>query len=417
MEPIITSKDLLDKLSNIERKKQLQKVKLLKTLYHNGPSSTSEICDFLRISSPTSLTLINELIKENLLIKKGRGKSIGGRKPQLFHLKNGSFYILSIDIERFKVQMAILDNNHHNISSTKEFELNIDKNTNSVDAICDYAEGLIEESGLKSENILGIGVCMPGLIDAKAGENHTYLIPQQNNQTLKQILTERFKKPVYIENDVKSCAVAELKFGLANNKKDVLVLLMDWGIGLGIIMDGALRSGSTGYSGEFGHIPFVDDGDLCYCGKRGCLETVASGIALAKMAKEGIKSGQNSILNELSDKNIDKIEPHLVIDAANRGDQYAISILSGIGIGIGKGISTLIQLFNPELIILGGKMADAQQYITIPIQQSINTYCMTAIREKTEIVLSNLGTEARILGITSIAIDNLLDDQINLIAL
>src|SRR5690606_27111643 len=125
----------------------------------------------------------------------------------------------------------------------------------------------------------------------------------------------------------------------AKRKKDVLVILMDWGIGLGIIMDGQLRNGSSGFSGEIGHIPFVENGDLCYCGKKGCLETVASGIALARLAKEGIRSGKDSLLNKLSDKDIDKIEPQLVIDAANQGDQYAINILSSIGEKLGKGVA------------------------------------------------------------------------------
>ena len=189
-------------------------------------------------------------------------------------------------------------------------------------------------------------------------------------------------------------------------------MLMDWGVGLGIIMDGKMRKGSRGFSGEIGHIPLIDEGALCYCGKKGCLETVASGIALARMAKEGIKSGQHSLLNELSDHEIDKIEPHLVIDAANRGDQYAISILSIVGSNLGKGIATLVQLFNPEVIILGGKMAEAKQYITIPIIQSINTYSMTEIRENTQIVTSELGQDSCILGVASMVINNIFERQI-----
>src|SRR3546814_3339318 len=121
------------------------------------------------------------------------------------------------------------------------------------------------------------------------------------------LMATAFDKPVFIINDVKSAAIAELKFGLAKGRNDVLVILMDWGIGSGIIMDGQLRNGAAGFSGEMGHMPFVEDGILCYCGKKGCLETVASGIALAKMAKEGIQSGEDSFLNSLSDRDIEKI--------------------------------------------------------------------------------------------------------------
>jgi predicted NBD/HSP70 family sugar kinase len=189
---------------------------------------------------------------------------------------------------------------------------------------------------------------------------------------------------------------------------------MDWGIGLGIIMDGKLQSGMSGFAGEIGHIPFVKDGELCHCGKRGCLETVASGIALARMAKEGIKSGQTSLLNTLSEEEIDQIEPHIVIDAANKGDQYAINILSQVGENLGKAVATLIQLFNPEIIILGGKIAEAKQYITIPMRHAINTYCMTRIRENTKILPSTLGNSAGILGSASIVIENTFERQIEL---
>src|SRR5690606_11959986 len=162
------------------------------------------------------------------------------------------------------------------------------------------------------------------------------------------------------------------------------------------------------------HTPFVNDGELCYCGKRGCLETVASGIAMAKMAKEGIQSGESSILNKLSEEEIEKIEPHVVISAANRGDQYAINILSNVGHSLGKAISTLIQLFNPELIILGGKIAEAKQYITLPIKHSVNTYCMTRLRENTKIELSQLGSDAGLLGSASIVMDSTFDKLIEM---
>ncbi|MNL20887.1 N-acetylglucosamine repressor [compost metagenome] len=191
--------------------------------------------------------------------------------------------------------------------------------------------------------------------------------------------------------------MAEFTHGMAKGKQNVLILLMDMGVGLGIIMDGKLRKGACGFSGELGHIPFVENGALCYCGKHGCLETIASGNALSEMAKDGILSGKNSMLNKLSK------------EAANKGDQYAIQLLSNIGTYMGKGIAMLIQLFNPELIILSGKIAEAKQYITLPMQQAINTYCMTQIRERTTIISSELGENSRLLGYATTGIDHFLD--------
>ncbi|MCF8453803.1 MAG: ROK family protein, partial [Pedobacter sp.] len=389
MKSILLEKCYLDSLTNIERKKYLQKVKLVKLLHTEGAKSNADICRVLNISSPTSIILLNELLCEGIIEKKGKGKSIGGRKPELYSLRNNSFYVLCIEMDRFKTEMAILDNNNNNITGIKSFSLKLTKDKSAIKLLHEFAEQLITSSGIDTNKLVGIGLGMPGLVDSNAGRNYTYLVSSSaDSKTLQDILEEKFNKPVYVQNDVKTNALAECRFGLALNKKDALVLLMDWGIGLGIIMDGKLQSGMSGFAGEIGHIPFVKDGELCHCGKRGCLETVASGIALARMAKEGIKSGQTSILNTLSEEEIDQIEPQIVIDAANKGDQYAINILSQVGENLGKAVATLIQLFNPELIILGGKIAEAKQYITIPMRHAINTYCMTRIREHTKIVLS-----------------------------
>ncbi|MCC9138410.1 ROK family transcriptional regulator [Pontibacter silvestris] len=404
----------LENLNNVERKKHLQKIKIIKHLYVKGSKTNADICSRFSISSPTSMSLLNELVSEGLVEKQGRGKSIGGRKPDLYGLRNNSLFVLSIHMERFKTRMAIFDNNNNNITEVQTYSLEITKDLSAVDHLYTCAHQLILSSGIDPKKLMGIGISMPGLVASKEGNNYTYLLTSQESETLQHLLERKFNKPVYIQNDVKSATLAEYRFGLANGRRDVLVLSMDWGIGMGVIMDGKLRSGTSGFAGEFGHIPLVDEGALCHCGKRGCLETVASGIALAKKAKEGIKSGQNSLLNKLSDQEIDQIEPQLVIDAANNGDQYAINILSEIGISLGKGIAILIQLFNPELIILGGKIAEAKQYITTPIQHSINTYCMTQLREKTTIAVSELGKDAGIMGSVATVMENIFESHMEL---
>lgn len=414
MSTLVRKDSYLKKLNNIEKKKYTQKIKIIKDLYVGGPKTNVEICKDFNISAPKSTALLNELMEEKLVEKRGRAKSEGGRQPDLYRLRDHSLFVLSIAVGRFKTKMAIFDNNNINLTGIKSFAVPISKDLSAVDQLHENAEALIEESGIDRYKLMGIGINMPGLVDSEEGNNHTYFQTEPGAPTLLQVLKKKFKKPVHLQNDVKSTALAEFRFGRARGRKDVLVISLDWGIGLGILMDGKLMSGTTGFAGEIGHIPLVNDGTLCYCGKRGCLETVASGIALARLAKEGIKSGQDSLLNELSDQEIDKIVPKLVIDAANRGDQYAISILSRIGINLGKGIAILIQLFNPELIILGGKIAEAKEYITTPIQQSINKYCMEQLREQTEIALSNLGSDADILGSVAVVMERIFEEQTGL---
>ncbi|MVN91823.1 ROK family protein [Mucilaginibacter aquatilis] len=397
------------KLSNVERKRHLQKVKLMQHLFRSGPTAVADIANGLNTSLPTCQTLINELITDCFLERSGKGESIGGRKPDLFGLKDSCFYILCFNMERFATEVAITDNNG-NIISVRKYDVAISDNLEALDILYDIAQKQINESGIDTKKLIGVGFAMPGLINWQTGNNQTYLTTT-NGQSLHTYLEEKFSLPVSIQNDVKCAATAELNYGLAKGINDVLVVLMDWGIGLGIVMDGQMRKGSQGFSGEIGHIPFVENGALCYCGKRGCLETVASGIALTRLAKEGMEAGQYTLLNELCQNGFDNLEPSLIITAANKGDEFAIKLLSDIGHNLGKGIATLIQLFNPQTIILGGKMAEAKQYITIPIIQSINTYSMTQIRETSNVVLSTLGSKSAILGIKNMVIENLFERE------
>ncbi|MBD1396659.1 ROK family protein [Pontibacter sp. JH31] len=402
----------LEKLNHVERKKHLQKIKIVRHLYVKGARSNAEICNRFSISSPTSMALLNELLAEGLVEKQGRGESVGGRKPELYGLRNNSLFVLSIEMEKFSTRMAIFDGNNHNITGSHTFPIRLSKNLTAVDELHHHANSLILSSGIDTDKLMGIGLSLPGLVSSKEGASYTYLLTGQNEMPLQDLLALKFNKPVYIQNDVKSATLAEYRFGAAQGKRDVLVLTLDWGIGLGVITDGKLRIGTSGFAGEFGHIPFIDDGVLCHCGKRGCLETVASGSALARMAREGMQAGQETLLKELSGQELEKIEPQAIIQAANEGDQFAINMLAETGRNLGKGIAMLIQLFNPELIIIGGKIAEARQYITTPIQQSINTYCMTQLRERTEVALSQLGQEAGILGPVATVMERIFEHRI-----
>lgn len=414
LQDFLITKELVADISNIERKKFLQKIKIIKHLFLNGSTSNAEICEKFSISLPTSMALVNQLMDRGIVVKSGQGKSEGGRKPDLYGLKELSFFVLSIHIKRFKIKIAVTDNNH-SIITEETIATEISPNSNIVDLLHETAENVIERSGIDTEKLLGIGIGMPGLVSSTEGKNFTYYLTEQEPESLKEKFEKKFKRPVVILNDTKSACLAEYRFGIAKEKENVLVISMDWGIGLGIIMGGKMHTGHSGFAGEFGHIPMTEDGLLCHCGKRGCLETEASGLALVRKAKEGLKKGETSILNNLNTEDFEKMDPSVIISAANKGDQFAINILSEIGINLGKGIAVLIQIFNPELIILEGEIAQAKQFITTPIQQSTNTYCMMQLKEKTSIELSTLGSNSSLFGGTIAVMDNIFKEQVDIL--
>ncbi|SFH26405.1 ROK family transcriptional regulator [Pedobacter insulae] len=402
-------------LKERNEKHLLHKYRLLKCLFNRGPQTVSTLCDDLGMSPPSVLKLINSLAGDNLIEKKGLGLSIGGRRPDLYGLVDGKILIFCIDIQLFHTKITIIENNHNVVVDTKIINLPITMNRSDfLNILNKEIQKMMDSERVDRSKLIGCSVGIPGLIDTDKGENYSYLLDSDQNIPLATAFENVLQLPVVIQNDVNGSSMAELSHGLAKGKKNVLILLMDWGVGLGIIMDGMLRKGACGFSGELGHIPVVENGELCYCGKHGCLETIASGNALSKMAKSDILSGKNSMLNQLSPEELERIEPDIIIKAANKGDQYAIQLLSNVGAHMGKGISILIQLFNPELIILSGQIAAAKQYITLPMQQAINTYCMTQIREKTIIVTSELGETSRLLGYAMQGINEILDAYIKM---
>jgi len=404
----------LSNLSGMEIKKYLHKKSIIRHLYQQSTMSNTELSKCLNLSTPTITTLLNELIDDELVQDYGLGSSSGGRRPNLYGLKKNSLFALGIDMGRYTTRMAILNNHNEKVTDIKYCSIKMRDEIEVVNEVYANANKLIEDSGIDREKLIGIGIDMPGLVDSSKGTNETYSFDKK--RTVKQIFEEKFKKPVFIENDAKVMALGEYRFGLAQGKKDVLTLNIGWGVGLGMILDGRLYRGSGGFAGEFSHIQLLEDGPLCTCGKLGCLETVGSATALARLAKEGIAAGKISHLKYMVNEDLDKLEAKIIIKAANQGDQYAIHILSKVGQQLGKGIATLIQLFNPELIILGGRLSQAGQYIIAPIQQSLNKYCIPRIREDAEIQISELGQNAAVMGAVALVMENIFNSDVNVFA-
>ncbi|MFT3738358.1 MAG: ROK family protein [Breznakibacter sp.] len=400
----------IDQLAGIERKKYVQEIKVIKYLYVNGPRSTADLCKVLKISVPNMIAILGDLGEKNLIEKRGRGVSIGGRKPDLYGITQNCFFVMGVEIGIYTTRMAIFNSANERLTPVKEYTITLNNETVALELLVQSIQQFISESDIDATRLIGIGVSMPGLIDSVKGVNHTYL--NFGKKTVVSLLEEKLKRPVFIENDAKAMALAEFRLGLAKTKRDVLVLFLDWGLGLGMILDGKLYKGTSGFAGEFSHIPMVEDGILCRCGKLGCIETVASGTSIVRMAEEGIKAGKSSMLLHADSGKVEKLDVAHVVNAALGGDQYAINVLAVAGKNLGKGISVLIQLFNPELIVLCGKMSEAGEYLTMPVRQAIQTHAMKQVSEHTKIEVSKLGADIGILGALAVVMENIFENYI-----
>lgn len=388
----------------VEQKKINHKKQIIRHLYFRGPMSNSELSKVIKLSTPKINSLLIELIEDGLVNELGRGDSSGGRRPNIYGLEANGFYTVGITVNINRTIISIFNSNNKEIVEPQYFPIKMHSDFEIFHQVNDKLDEVLTKNKIKRESILVIGFELPGLLNQKKGTNITYFPDIEN---FSDELTKIFKMPVYFSHDSKVRAFTEQHFGLAWNKKNVLMLQADWGLGLGIIINGKLYHGKSGYSGEFGHLPIVDNGILCSCGKQGCLETIVSATAIARIAKQGIKQGTLSLISELVDNDIEKIDIATVIEAANRGDQFAISIFSDVGYWLGKGIVYLIQIFNPELIVLGGRVAEAKQFISVPIQQAINTFSNRDISNDTEIKFSELGQLAGPIGAAAYALDKM----------
>jgi len=377
-------------------KKQQYKNDIIKLLYLQKSQTNANLVKETGLSLPTVTQLLNELTEEHFIELLGSGNSSGGRKPNLIGLTDDAFYVVSVAIERYSAKIALINSKNNIVTGTKQIDLDIKDKNATVDIISSELNSFKNQLDINRERLIGVGISMPGLTNTDKGINYNFL--NFGKQSFVEILTERIGLPVYIINDAKSRALAELRFGKAKGTSNTLVIYIGWGLGTGLILDGKLYYGSMGFAGEFSHIPIIENGILCHCGKRGCLETVASGMALERLALKGIANGENTELTRLAGKSPKHIHYMTVVDSALKGDSFSIDILTEIGSELGRGIAMLVQILNPELILFGGQMLKAGHFLTIPIEHSLNKYCLTDLRNTYKIGTSDMGEEASLLG-------------------
>ena len=410
-DPVFVQNGNLDKLGNLGRKKYFQKKSIINYLYSRGSLSNPEICKLANMSSPSIHKLLRELMDEGLVQEEGMGHSIGGRRPNIFGLIPDARFVIGISIGQYFTEVADFNLRNEIQEEAKIYNKPLENSPLFVDGLFEFCISVLGELRISEEKILGIGIGISGLTDPATGKSYSWL--NYSNRTVKELFEDRFGIPVFVENDARVMALGEFEFGNAREKNNVLCLNIGAGIGMGMILNGMVYHGNSGFAGEFGHIKVQDDGDLCICGKRGCLETVASGAALVKAAKKEIGAGMTTKISELVDHDPEKIKSSTIVEAARQGDQLAIDLLADIGENLGKGLATLIHLFNPEAIIIGGNLSRAEQFIVDPIQHTLNKYTIYNIKKDTEIITSTLREKAAVMGAMSLVMSNIFEDVRN----
>ena len=376
--------------------KNLQLKKMIISIFANqGNATIADLGKELNLSTPKVTNLVNDLIEEGLVEDYGKIDSTGGRKPNLYGLTADSGFFIGVEVKRHHINIGLLDFRKNLIRFSGKLPFQLSNTQESLDTLCQLIEQNIKELPVQKEKILGLGINLSGRINYATGYSYSFF--NFSEDPLSKILEQRIGIKTYIENDSRAMAYGEFSNGVVSGEKNILFINLDHGIGLGIVINGQLYYGKSGFAGEFGHIPFFNNEIICHCGKKGCLETEASGQALKRMVIKKIEEGSTTAISRKHKKPED-IQLEDIIDAALNEDVLAIELIEEVGEKLGKGIATLINLFNPELVVLGGAMAQAQDYIRLPVKSAINKYSLSLVNSDTQLKTSALGVKAGAVG-------------------
>ena len=307
-------------------------------------------------------------------------------------------YRIGVDVGGTNVKIALVDFDgkivYSNTVPTRA-EMGYEAGVNNIKQAI---KELMQETSATAKTIEAIGFGLPGQIDYKEGlVKNLPNIPGWVNIPLAKIMEEEFSIPTRLDNDVRCAALGELNFGAGKGCENLICITVGTGIGSGIVLNGKLVRGAANAAGEIGHIKMqMTGGPLCGCGDYGCFEAYASGPAIVTMAKEYISGGKSAKYKEMAPDGI--ITPYLVAQAALQGDAVSIQIFKQMGKIIGTGLASVVNLLNPQKIIIGGGVADAGDILLEPIRQTILDRAMPIQGQSVEVVPAQLANSAGVIG-------------------
>jgi len=310
-----------------------------------------------------------------------------------------SCYAIGIDIGGTKLAAGLLDR-----EGTIQARVNLPTGANChpeqvVDAAAQAVDLLLDKTGIERDAIAGAGVGCAGHIDYARGLVLTNSnLPDWDCHPLSDILSDRLGLPVLLDNDANCAAWGEYRLGAGRGARHMCYLTFSTGCGMGIVIDGRLYRGATGTAGEIGHTVVNPEGPRCSCGKRGCLMSYACGMALDEMARGCIECGEDTLLKELCGECPEHVKAEQIAEAARRGDAVAQRLLETAGTYFGIGLSTVVQVLNPDTIVIGGGLAHIGPLLLDPCQQAMNENIHPVLVGSAQVKLSELWNDAGLLG-------------------
>lgn len=393
-------------LYQTQGKNDLLKKQIIIQCINEGDISIADVSKNLTTSIPTATKLVSELIEEGFLKDMGKLGTNGGRRPNIYGLNSAAGYFVGVDIRINHINIAIVDFKGELVDFIEDVNFTLVNSVSAFDELCSVIKESLSNYDVEQYNVLAYGINFSGRVNNTTGYCFSYYVGE--NTPIAEILEKNLGCPVFIENDSRAMTYGEYMCGVGQGEKNLLFINVTWGLGMGMIIDGQLSYGKSGFSGEIGHFPLLNNNQICQCGKIGCLETGASGSALHRIFIEKLRNGQSSILSGKYNNDED-INMEDILGAVFEEDMLAIECVEEIGATLGRAIAGLINLFNPETIVIGGILAEAKDYLLIPIKGAINKHSLNIVSKDTHIKTSKLGKKCGAVGACMLSRSKLLN--------
>ena len=400
--------DIIKYIRKLNKKPSVQS-KLLAHFISQGAATIPEMSKAVGVSLPTATSALNELMKAGLVTEIGKKDNSTGRIPMVYDLIPTAGYFVGVNPEMDCLALAASDFSGNLITEKTRVPYVYENTPENLERMGTIINDFIATLPVSKEEILQVCVNVAERVnpfEGKAYNMFTFL-----KESLTDKLTELIQLPVCIENDSRSMAFAEFVKGRCRGLKDVIFVNVCWGLGIGIIMGGQLYYGKSGYSGEFGHMTAYNNNIICHCGKIGCVETEVSGRALKRKLTEKILEGKTSILSDKVLNRKEDITLQDILDAIAKEDVLSLATLQHIADELGKQLAGIINIFNPEMLVIGGEMSVTGDYLTLPVNMGIKKYSLNIMNEDSQIVTSELKGLAGITGACLMARHRLLSEE------
>lgn len=384
-----------------QQTKEHNKRLVLKLIYDQGEISRADIARKTRLTRTTVSSIVTELIENKLVVEAGQAPSAGGKPPTWLKIDEDALHCICADLGSQGFSGAIV-----NLRGEIKRRLHLPIENSDGEAALDLVYQLVDDLlKLAERPLLGIGIGTPGLMDAQQGIVRNAVNLDWQDLPLGNLLAARYDLPVYIANDCQAAALGEYIFGGNGTGSSLIVIKLGRGIGAGIVLNGELFYGDGCGAGEIGHVSVLKDGELCTCGNRGCLETVASNRAIIKRAQRIYKDDPDSILHRYATTTA-KLNTRSILKAYLDGDQSVREILQDASDYLGNAVANLVSALNIHRIeIAGDDLYLEPEFIEI-IRQQVRQGSLKALAQETHLEAARLGGDIVILGAAALVLQN-----------